>query len=121
MKFSNPQFVVVETVSDVQTKRDASGEVFDIGETEMQGIVNSAPSGRRRYDNEILAYEAFVSMELGYAVSIVAKPEPELLKPVKSKPLKPKKVKAKPKAKRVLKDFGNPVNAKAPKRAKKNK
>ena len=90
MKFSNPQFVVVETAKDVQTKRDASGEVFDIGETEMQGIVNSAPSGRRRYPNEIAAYEAYLGMELGYPVSIVAKGEPELLPEAKSKPLRPK-------------------------------
>ena len=113
MKFSNPQFVVVETAADVQTKRDASGEVFDIGETEMQGIVNSAPSGRRRYGNEILAYEAFLSMELGYPVSIVAKPEPELLPPVKSKPLKPKAKKAKPAVKK-------PAKPKAKRAAKKN-
>ena len=91
MKFSNPQFVTVESSKDVQTKRDASGEVFNIGETEMQGIVNSEPTGRRRYPNEIAAYEAFLAMELGYAVEIKPVNTPAL-KPVKTKAAKSNKI-----------------------------
>lgn len=84
MKHSQPQFTTVESTKDVQSMRDASGDVFVIGETIMQGIVNDTPTGRRRYANELLAYEAFLSMELGYAVDITArKVDAKIDKPIK--------------------------------------
>jgi len=87
MKFSNPQFTTVESTADVKAMRDTSGDVYDIGETLMVGIVNDTPTGRRRYPNEVAAYEAFLEMELGYAVEIKAKPVDAKI----DKPIKPRK------------------------------
>ena len=86
MKHSQPQFTTIESSSDVQTFRDATGDVLEIGQTVMQGIVNDTPTGRRRYADEIAAYSAFLTMELGYEVEI--KPvNAKALKPVKTKPI----------------------------------
>jgi len=98
MKHSQPVIVVLENSKDVQTMRDASGDVMRIGQAIAHGDVADSPLGRRRYENEIELWEDLASKSLGAEYRLVKCDTPALPAEVKTKqdkkPVKRKRAKS---------------------------
>lgn len=84
MKHSQPIIAVLESSADVQSMRDATGDVMEIGQCTAKGDVADSPLGIRRYNSEIELWSDLASKSLGQKMKLVPDTEIEVLPETKT-------------------------------------
>ena len=76
MKHASPEITIVENEDDVLTYRMATGDVVDVGDAIMKGVIYASPLGIRRYgekdgkDGILRMCEALCEYITGYEIEV---------------------------------------------------
>ncbi len=94
MKQTQPIVAVLESDQDVQTFRDSTGIVLEVGNAVLKGDCAGSPTGIRIFPNELELWAFVVSESVGEKLEVTRAPV-EVLPEVKTKPAKRKYTKRK--------------------------